>query len=73
MEIKAKYKKEVRRMENVKERKNYGSFEKYLKTKEGGRIAVNVNFENTSKVTVSSMEELTDDFLEKVEKLIEKD
>lgn len=60
-------------MENVKERKNYGSFEKYLKTKEGGRIAVNVNFENTSKVTVSSMEELTDDFLEKVEKLIEKD
>lgn len=55
------------------ELKNYGSSVRGIETEDGGKVVVNINFENISKPKISELEEMSYEFLEKVSKVIEKE
>ncbi len=55
------------------ELKSYGTSARGYRTVDGGRIVVNLNFENISKVKISKLEDMAYEFLEAASKVIEKE
>ncbi len=55
------------------ELKNYGSSVRGIRTNDGGKVVVNINFENISNPQIGDLEEMAYEFLERVSKIIEKE
>lgn len=55
------------------ELKSYGTSARGFSTGDGGKVVVNVNFENIPKVKLSKLEDMAYEFLDAASKVIEKE
>lgn len=55
------------------ELKSYGTSARGFSIRDGGKVVVNVNFENIPKVKISELEDMAYEFLDAASKVIEKE